>query len=100
MENVIAATTPSTLTPTYEVNSPQVSRKNSLVTGNRPALALEEVHQPQQRETVIRFQLENEVTSGELMKSDVALAVAGVSGEMDSKSECSSKLGQLYFKVR
>nr|CAG4636989.1 EOG090X05OW [Ceriodaphnia reticulata]SVE72917.1 EOG090X05OW [Ceriodaphnia reticulata] len=96
----LSATTPSTLTPTYEVNSPQVSRKNSLVTGNRP-LPLEEVYQ--QRETVIRFQSENEVTSsGELMKSDVGAAAASVSGENDGKIDCSgtNKLGQLYFKVR
>ncbi len=74
------------------------------MTGNRP-LPLEEVHQ--QRETVIRFQLENEVmsSSGEVMKSDVVAASAtAVSGEIDIKTDCigggTNKLGQLYFKVR
>ncbi|EFX81695.1 synaptotagmin 4 protein, variant 2 [Daphnia pulex] len=105
---VISATTPSTLTPTYETSSPQVSRKNSLISGcSRSEInALQE--EGQQRETVIRFQLENEVTHpAELMKSDlVASASANLpGGEIDlvAKMECgggSNKLGQLYFKVR
>lgn len=99
------ATTPSTLTPTYETCSPLVSRKNSLVTGSRCSPLQEEVHQ-QQRETIIRFQLENEVGSAkaELMNNDLVAAVATVSGEPTEKTDGTgsgtNKLGQLYFKVR
>ncbi len=104
---VISATTPSTLTPTYETSSPQVSRKNSLISGCSRSVINALQEEGQQRETVIRFQLENEVTHpAELMKSDlVASASANLpGGEIDLvKMECgggSNKLGQLYFKVR
>lgn len=110
-----AGTTPSTLTPTYEMNSPQVSRKNSLVgttcrSGNN---AIQEESVQQQRETVIRFQLENEVThpaKAELIKSDLVPSASAhqdnVPGEIDVNMDGSyseggtNKLGQLYFKVR
>ncbi|XP_046444898.1 synaptotagmin-4-like isoform X1 [Daphnia pulex] len=103
----LSATTPSTLTPTYETSSPQVSRKNSLISGCSRSVINALQEEGQQRETVIRFQLENEVTHpAELMKSDlVASASANLpGGEIDlAKMECgggSNKLGQLYFKVR
>nr|CAG4650954.1 EOG090X05OW [Simocephalus serrulatus]SVE94218.1 EOG090X05OW [Simocephalus serrulatus] len=102
----LSATTPSTLTPTYETCSPLVSRKNSLVSGTRCSPLQEEAHHQQQRETVIRFQLENEVGSAkaELMNNDLIAAVATVSGEPAEKTDSSgsgtNKLGQLYFKVR
>ncbi|XP_032791988.2 synaptotagmin-4 isoform X2 [Daphnia magna] len=111
----LSGTTPSTLTPTYEMNSPQVSRKNSLVgttcrSGNN---AIQEESVQQQRETVIRFQLENEVThpaKAELIKSDLVPSASAhqdnVPGEIDVNMDGSyseggtNKLGQLYFKVR
>nr|SVE74163.1 EOG090X05OW [Daphnia barbata] len=108
----LSATTPSTLTPTYEMNSPQVSRKNSLVSGTTSRLGnLQEDGVQQQRETVIRFQLENEVThpaKAELMKIDVVATAHddSVPGEIDRKTDGShsdggaNRLGQLYFKVR
>nr|CAG4648640.1 EOG090X05OW [Polyphemus pediculus] len=96
-----AVNTPSTLTPTYEVSSQQASRKNSRTFGSSP---LEE------RETVIRFQLENEVSS----KLDPALSdcktdvetplpavLYGSNQEVNNlDGEGSNKLGQLFFKVR
>ena len=106
------ATTPSTLTPTYETSSPQVSRKNSLISGCSRTAVINALQEEGQRETVIRFQLENEVTHpAELMKSELLVASASaadqnVSGEIDmTKMDGSSdgginKLGQLFFKVR
>nr|CAG4647029.1 EOG090X05OW [Megafenestra aurita]SVE92371.1 EOG090X05OW [Megafenestra aurita] len=97
----LSATTPSTLTPTFETSSPLVSRKNSLVSGSRCSPLQEEVHQ---RETVIRFQLENEVVSAkaELMNNDlVSSCVSAVESEkMDCSGSGTNQLGQLYFKVR
>ncbi len=105
---VISATTPSTLTPTYETSSPQVSRKNSLISGCSRSVISALQEEGQQRETVIRFQLENEVTHpAELIKSDLVASASAnqhVPGEIDlTKMECgggSNKMGQLYFKVR
>lgn len=84
-----------------------MSRKNSLISGCSRSVINALQEEGQQRETVIRFQLENEVTHpAELMKSDlVASASANLTGgEIDLvKMECgggSNKLGQLYFKVR
>lgn len=85
-----------------------MSRKNSLISGCSRSVINALQEEGQQRETVIRFQLENEVTHpAELMKSDlVASASANLTGgEIDlvAKMECgggSNKLGQLYFKVR
>nr|SVE76366.1 EOG090X05OW [Daphnia longispina] len=108
----LSATTPSTLTPTYETSSPQVSRKNSLISGCSRTAVINAFQEEGQRETVIRFQLENEVTHpAELMKSELLVASASaadqnVSGEIDTtKMDGSSdgginKLGQLFFKVR
>lgn len=112
----LSGTTPSTLTPTYEMNSPQVSRKNSLVSGTTCRSgnnAIQEESVQQQRETVIRFQLENEVThpaKAELIKSDLIPSASAhqdnVPGEIDVNMDGSyseggtNKLGQLYFKVR
>ena len=109
----IIATTPSTLTPTYEnpfpsSTSPQVSRKNSLVSSaNRCSPLQEEVHQ-QQRETVIRFQLENEIIGPktETPPMNCEAGTSSASGTEDiNKTDGSSgtganKLGQLFFKVR
>jgi hypothetical protein len=88
-----------------------VSRKNSLISGcSRSVISALQEEGVQQRETVIRFQLENEVTHpAELMKSDLVASAStnqNVSGEIDlTKMDCSSdggtnKLGQLFFKVR
>nr|SVE75735.1 EOG090X05OW [Daphnia hispanica] len=112
----LSGTTPSTLTPTYETNSPQVSRKNSLVSGTTCRSgnnALQEEGVQHQRETVIRFQLENEVihpAKTELMKSDLVASASAhqdnVPGEIDLNTDGSyseggtNRLGQLYFKVR
>ena len=99
---ILTATTPSTLTPTYEVSretSPQLSRKNSRT------LACSPLEEP--RETVIRFQLESEVKA----KFDPSLVRAhpdagstliyGSSPEVDQvDDEELNKLGRLYFKVR
>lgn len=102
-----AATTPSTLTPTYEQAfppsaSPQVSRKNSLVSANRCSPLQEEVHH-QQRETVIRFQLENEIISAkaEPVNSEPSASVSEDVNKTDgSCGSGANQLGQLYFKVR
>lgn len=107
-------------TPTHESSSPQISRKNSLVSRCSPLL--EEVQPPSNhhhhRETVIRFQLENEiVTAATTNKTDMikmedsAVAVAPNTAEQifvkevsvvasEAVAEGSNRLGQLYFKVR
>lgn len=92
-----AGTTPSTLTPTFE--SPQTSRKNSLIAGNRCSLVFDEhgqvVQQQPARETVIRFQLENE------NRSDAARNDALDAQSADaSAGEGANRLGRLFFKVR
>lgn len=113
---VVPGTTPSTLTPTYETNSPQISRKNSLISGTTCRSgnnALQEDGVGQQRETVIRFQLENEIihpAKAELIKNDVVASASAyddnVPGETDLNMDGSytgggtNRLGQLYFKVR
>ena len=99
------ATTPSTLTPTYEISrdvSPNVSRKNSRTVGISPT-------EEQQRDTIIRFQLESEVNNKfdcGSMKVDGGSAVTtptgvseGIAGD-DIVKDGLSKLGRLYFKVR
>lgn len=113
------ATTPSTLTPTYET-SPQVSRKNSLVNRSSPMLESDAHHphhhhqQQQPREPVIRFQLESEIShqqpKNELIKLEGAeiMASATSSGQSTEHMICENKttgeganqLGRLYFKVR
>lgn len=98
-----AGTTPSTLTPTYETCSPQVSRKNSLIatsSGNRCSLLFDEYGQivQQPRETVIRFQLENEAN----VKGDTTPTgdQPGTHSMELSVGEGANKLGRLFFKVR
>nr|CAG4647881.1 EOG090X05OW [Moina brachiata]SVE92993.1 EOG090X05OW [Moina brachiata] len=100
-----AGTTPSTLTPTYETCSPQASRKNSLVAssaGNRCSLLFDEhgqiVQQP--RETVIRFQLENESREHHHDATPTAEPASGVASVELSVGEGANKLGRLFFKVR
>ena len=115
-------------TPTLET-SPQVSRKNSLVSRCSPLLEDVHHHQHHHRETVIRFQLENEMggshhpigqSKTELIKIEGAQMAAAVGHQLQSGSgvgetlgdvvipskdavsapEGSNRLGQLYFKVR
>lgn len=98
------AATPSTLTPTYEVSrdaSPNVSRKNSRTVGFSP-------QEEQQRETIIRFQLESEVNnkfdcgSTKVDGGSAVTTPTGISEEdgNDVTKNGLNKLGRLYFKVR
>lgn len=102
-QSPLSATTPSTLTPTYEATSPQVSRKNSLA-NSRTGPTDEPLHNQRK----ISFQLENEVdpVTGKIdrqMKMDaVAGALTSVAEITTVKTvgEGANKLGQLFFKVR
>nr|CAG4650135.1 EOG090X05OW [Sida crystallina] len=102
--------TPSTLTPTCElardVVSPQVSRKNSRSSGYSPV-------DEEFRESVIRFQVEDESKSTDpssvsgpvsgSVKSDRDLTPLGscIPQDIDkTDGEGSNKLGRLFFKVR
>jgi len=101
----LSATTPSTLTPTYEVSrdaSPNISRKNSRTVGFSP-------QEEQQRETIIRFQLESEVNSKfdcgstKVDGGSVVTTPTGISEDVispDVTKDGFNKLGRLYFKVR
>jgi len=103
-DNIVhVATTPSTLTPTYEATSPQVSRKNSLA--NSRTVPTDE---PLHNQRKISFQLENEVdpVTG---KIDRQMKIDAVAGALTSVAEITTvktvgeganKLGQLFFKVR